>query len=240
MANGINGYGAYLNYWLEKDGKLVYSSVQPEIRPALLKLQELYKEGLVNKDFAALTDPVAREYVAAGKTGIYYSAAWMGTQGMNTLVENTPEFRTKPEKMLAWVFPPPAVKGQAIKVQTNSPKGYRIFVSNKCANPEAVLKIATMTYRYGHSGKENYRYYIEGDWNYFKYIPWGDHMTPVNWDLYRGARDTGSGTVRRHLPHRCQRLEYYLGFLSAGRRGYRFDPFSVDDERAPRDFHPAL
>jgi putative aldouronate transport system substrate-binding protein len=182
----LNGYGAYLNYWLEKDGKLVYSSIQPEIRPALLKLQELYKEGLINRDFAALTDPVAREYVAAGKTGLFYSAAWMVTQGMNTLVQNNPQNITTPFKMILPVFPPPAVRGQAVKVQTNSPKGYRMFVSNRSSHPEGALKMALLAYQYGHSGKDNYRYYIEGDFNFFKFLPWGDHMTPVDWDLYRG------------------------------------------------------
>ena len=181
----FNGFGAYLNYWLIKDGKLAYSSVQPEMRQALLKAQELYKEGLINRDFAALSSTAAREYVAAGKVGAHYAAAWMVTQGMNALVENNPQYLTAPEKMIATVFPPPAVKGQIVKAQTNSPKGYRIFVSKKTPNPEAVLKMATMTYHYGHSGMENYKYYIEGDWNYFKYIPWGDHMTPVDWDLYR-------------------------------------------------------
>jgi len=196
----FNGFGAYLNYWIVKDGKLAYSTVQPEVRTALLKLQQMYSEGLINKDFAALNVNAARELVAAGKVGAQYASAWSVTGGMNTLLENTPQFKATPEKMIANMFPPPAVKGQTVTIQCNGPKGYRIFVSDKTSNPEAVLKLATLTYHYGVSGKENYKYYIEGDWNYFKYIPWGDHMTPVNWDLYRAyairvAQTTGDTSL---------------------------------------------
>jgi putative aldouronate transport system substrate-binding protein len=184
----MNAYGGYLNYWIEKDGKLAFSSVQPEIRPALLKLQELYKEGLINRDFATVNTALSNEYVGSGKVGINYGSAWSVVSAMNTLVSGTPEFRTTPWKMITSVFPPPAVRGQAVKAQTNSPKGMRVFVSKKTPHPEAALKIATLAYNYENKSKESYQYYIEGDhedFGYYRYLPWGDHMTSTDYDLYR-------------------------------------------------------
>jgi putative aldouronate transport system substrate-binding protein len=174
----LNAYGAYINYWLEKDGKLVYSSVQPEWRPALLKLQELYRDGTINKDFAVVNTTVAREYVASGKVGIIYSNASAVIHGINTLV------KTDKNARIINVFPPPLVKGQKVKVQTNSPKGFRMFVSNKTKYPEAVVKLANLSYK----GKfEDYHYYIEDEagFPYYKMLPWNDFFAPANDDFLK-------------------------------------------------------
>ena len=49
-----NAYGAYPDLWLENEsGQLVYGSVQPEVRNALLAAQDLYQRGLIHKEFAA-------------------------------------------------------------------------------------------------------------------------------------------------------------------------------------------
>ena len=149
----MNAYGAYLNYWIERNGRIVFSSVQPEMRTAILKLQEMYAEGLINRDFAALNDLAARELVASGLVGAQYASAWSVTGGMNTLVQNNPQYLTSPERMIRRVFPPPAVRGQTVQIQVNGPIGYRVFVSNQTAYPEAALKIATYSYHLGHSGQ---------------------------------------------------------------------------------------
>jgi putative aldouronate transport system substrate-binding protein len=199
----LNGYGAYLDYWLEKDGKLAYSTVQPEVRPALLKIQELVRDGIINRDFATVTEVMAREYVASGKTGVFYSSAWCTTLGMNTLARTVPGMLTEPYKLITPLFPPPGRPGQAVKVQTNSPKGMRIFVSARSKNPEAPLKMAMMAYHYRSSPRNGSRWYYFSDetgFPFYKYLPWGDTMTPVDEDLYRAyavkvAAETGDMTI---------------------------------------------
>ena len=138
--------------------------------------------------------------MAAGKVGIQYASAWMVTQGMNTLVQNSSQFLATPERLIANVFSPPAEAGQIVRAQTNSPKGYRIFVSNRTAHPEAVLKMAVMIYHYT-AIREDRNYYTSPDnWPIYKYIPWGDTMTPTEYDLYRGyavrvAAETGDTSI---------------------------------------------
>jgi putative aldouronate transport system substrate-binding protein len=177
----LNGYGAYLNYWLVKDGKLAYSTVQPEMRRALLGLQALYKDGTINRDFAVLNNVVAREYVASGKVGIFYSTAWNVTQGMNTLV------KTDPNARITHLYPPPAEKGKVIPIQTNSPKGWRIFVSNKSRNPEAVVKMAVLSYHSRFSERQFYYMSDEAGFPYYKFLPWGDTFNTAEEDLTRSV-----------------------------------------------------
>jgi putative aldouronate transport system substrate-binding protein len=174
----MNAYGAYYNYWVVKDGKLAYGTVQPEMRAALLKLQEMYKEGLINKDFAVVNNPVAREYVASGKAGLWYANGSSVVHSQNTLVKTTPGANP------IHVWPPMAVKGKDYPIQTNSPKGHRIFVSNKSKNPEAVVKLATLSYRYKF---KDGTYYMEDEtgFPYYKFLPWGDTFAPAEDDLLR-------------------------------------------------------
>jgi putative aldouronate transport system substrate-binding protein len=176
----FNGFGSYLNYWIKKSVKLEYSNIQPETRNALVAMQTLYREGVINRDLAAIDGAVAMEYVASGKVGIFYSTAWNVTQSMNSLA------KTNPSAKIVNVYPPPSVKGATHPLQTNSPKGLRIFVSKKCKNPEAVVKMANLTYAY--KFKDN-AYYMEDaeTFPYYKYLPWGDVFAPAEDDLLKSA-----------------------------------------------------
>ena len=66
----LNGYGAYGDIWLEKDGSLVYGSIQPERRAGLEKLSEKFAEGLIDPEFGTKTMDNVWEDAAAGRTGI--------------------------------------------------------------------------------------------------------------------------------------------------------------------------
>jgi putative aldouronate transport system substrate-binding protein len=185
----FNAYGAYLNYWLNKDGKLVYSNTLPEIREPLLVLQALYKEGLINRDLAVTNDTLAREYVASGKTGIFYSSAWNVNGSMGTLYKSDPE-----HVKIVNLPPPPAVKGKEYPIQTNSPKAMRIFVSNKSKNPEAVVKMSNLSV---HHRLNNFVQYItdEKGFNLFKFLPWDQVSSTVTDDLDKSV------AVREYVLH---------------------------------------
>jgi putative aldouronate transport system substrate-binding protein len=175
----FNAYGAYLNYWLERDGKLVYSSVLPEMREPLLALQAMYKEGLINRDFAVANNNVVQEYIASGKTGLLYASAYNVTQALNTMYDNDTSTR------IVNLLPPPAVRGKFYPLQTNSPKTHRIFVSRRNPHPGAVVRMANLTLR---SRYENFTYYMtdSNGFAYYKYLPWnGAVFAPVTMDLDR-------------------------------------------------------
>ncbi|MDR2757969.1 MAG: extracellular solute-binding protein [Spirochaetaceae bacterium] len=183
----VNGFGAYLNYWIVKNGKLEFSEVQPEMRTALLAMQGLYKEGLINRDFAVANAQVAQEYFSSGKAGLVYSTTWMTHSTMMSLHANDPKAD------IINIFPP-SQPGKTFPVQSNSPTARRIFISKFCKNPEAVVKLANLNLKWQ---RDNFSYYIEDSNNqYFKYLPWGDYLTPVDADMKVGAaiRDAVEGS----------------------------------------------
>jgi putative aldouronate transport system substrate-binding protein len=157
----MNGHGAYLNYWLEKNGSLVYSNIQPEMRTALLAMQVLYKDGTINRDFASVDTALGQEYIAGGKAGIFYSTAWETTLSLQTLHHNDPSAD------IINIFPP-SLQGKKFPVQTNSPRGVRIFVSNKMRNPEAVVKIVNLCLDLIDNDQHNYGFGEDG-FAWFKY-----------------------------------------------------------------------
>ena len=134
----MNMFGAYYDYWINVDGKLAYSNIQPEMKDALLALQELYAAGLINQDFAVTTADLAKEYIAGGKTGIFFATSWNTTTSMQALHDNDPEAVIASSIIFG-------KDGEPVQFQTNTPTTGKIFVSNECENPEAVMKMLNLS-----------------------------------------------------------------------------------------------
>lgn len=81
----MNVFGAQLDYWVERDGKLAWSNIQPEMRTALLEIQKLYATGVLNPDVAVATDDLLKEYIASKKAGIFHGCSYLPTMVLNTL-----------------------------------------------------------------------------------------------------------------------------------------------------------
>lgn len=76
----FEGYGAYPNRWIMRDGQLVNGTVQDEMLDALNGLKDLYDRGALAPDFATwdmdqLTERVTTDQVGA-VFGTYYIPAW--------------------------------------------------------------------------------------------------------------------------------------------------------------------
>lgn len=72
----FSGYHAYPNQWVEKDGQLVFGSVQPEAKAALQALQSLFLTGQVDKEFGTKDANKVKEDANAGKVGMLYGFFW--------------------------------------------------------------------------------------------------------------------------------------------------------------------
>ncbi len=85
----FNAFDAYPKIWIGgKEGKLVYGSAQPEVKPALVFLNKLFEEGLMELDFAAKDTGRAGELVASGKVGVMFGAMWNGMYPMQLTKDN--------------------------------------------------------------------------------------------------------------------------------------------------------
>lgn len=136
-----NAYGAYPDLWLEdEEGKLVYGSVQPEIRDGLLALQDLYSRGLIHKEFAAQDITRLGGYVAQGKLGILIGPFWYNNLyiSSNFKVDENAEWTVINNLCLN--------DGDVIASRAWNTTYRWLAVSADCQHPEAVVKTMNLWY----------------------------------------------------------------------------------------------
>lgn len=133
----MNGYGAYPNAWMKDSaGKLVYGSTMDQIKEPLLKLQELYKAGLINKDFAVTNISIAKEDVTAGKVGIAYGTYYLASG----VADNA-----KADPDAEWIIAEIPTKDSSPAIpQSSVTRSQFIFVNKDCEHPEAVVKLINL------------------------------------------------------------------------------------------------
>jgi putative aldouronate transport system substrate-binding protein len=132
-----NGYHAYRGIWVEKDGKLVYGSVQPEMKAALARLQEAYDAGLLHPELGTITEESVFEDWGTGRVGIMQGRG-SATSGTDVLKDAYPD-----ADIIA--IPCLSIDSDVARVQVNQPNvrsggGYWV-VRKGYEHPEALLKL---------------------------------------------------------------------------------------------------
>lgn len=134
----FNGYHAYPTFWVkDASGKLAYGGIQPEMKTALEKLQQLYKDGIIDKEFSVKPWKKLTEDVAAGKLGMAFGLYFEA-------ITNLKESRTNNPKADWKAFPIVSADGNPALVEANeSANGYYV-VKKGTKNPEAVIKLLNL------------------------------------------------------------------------------------------------
>ncbi|MFC5649694.1 extracellular solute-binding protein [Paenibacillus solisilvae] len=74
----FNGYHAYPGQWIkDASGKMVYGSIQPEMKTALQHLQDMYNSGLIDPEFSIKDPDKENELVANNQLGIAFGKFWL-------------------------------------------------------------------------------------------------------------------------------------------------------------------
>ncbi|WP_337102476.1 extracellular solute-binding protein [Paenibacillus sp. YIM B09110] len=141
----FNSYNAYPrqqgkgNWVKDEDGSLAFGSIQPEVKTALGKLQELYKKGYIDPEFGVKDWNKEKELIVAGKIGL-----WFGTMPaplvLQDLKNNDPNADLIP-------FPLVSIDGQPAKAQVpgiNLKTPQYLAVTKDAKNPEALLKMINL------------------------------------------------------------------------------------------------
>ena len=130
----FNGYHAYPGIWHEQDGGLVYGSVQPAMREALLALQEMYAEGQIDREFGVKDINQVSETIAQSKCGMEFGVWWNPYHPLNLSQQNTPQ--------AFWsAFPIPSIDATPAKSQYQSAVGGFLVVRNGYEHPEALIRM---------------------------------------------------------------------------------------------------
>ena len=131
----LAAYGAVYDTWQKgEDGVYEYGCVADEMKPGLLKLQEMYQEGLLAPDFGTMTTKIIAETIANGRCGMYYATGWHSVTDLKTNMVNDPE--------AVWVCAPiPTLDGERVKQYTNGSASKFVLVTEGCEHPEAIFKM---------------------------------------------------------------------------------------------------
>ncbi len=93
----FNAYGAFPEIFFRNDeGQIVYGSVQPETKDALARLAALYKEGVIDPEFATKDGGKANEIIVGGKGGIMMGPWWVPWWPLADSVSNDPNADWQP------------------------------------------------------------------------------------------------------------------------------------------------
>ncbi|QGQ97751.1 hypothetical protein EHS13_24115 [Paenibacillus psychroresistens] len=129
----FSSFGAFPQLWYKNDqGEVVYGSVQPEVKTALAKLSEMYKAGLIDKEFAIKKTQQSDEAVASGKAGVLFGPWWISYLFGDSM---------KQDPKANWVpYAAPIGKDGKMNTHMMAPSVNYLVVKKGFKNPEAVVK----------------------------------------------------------------------------------------------------
>jgi putative aldouronate transport system substrate-binding protein len=132
----VNGYHAYPGIWIkDKEGKLVYGSVQPEMRNALSQMRDMFAAGLIDREFAVKNDQQFIQDISTGKVGMFF-----GGQG-NPIAFLQPHIKNEPNA--EWkIFPIFSADNKLALVGSPLVVEEMLVVKKGYKHPEAAVKLA--------------------------------------------------------------------------------------------------
>ena len=145
----ISVYDGELFYEKDSSGKIIWSGSKPEVKTALSALQEMYKKGYIAADFASSDGGKLSQDLLSNKCGMLNGAYWLSYWPLNDLKSKIPDSD--------WVVTSfPSVDGDQARPSVFNPSTQFVVVSNKCKNPDAVVKCLNwfIERRYGSTAED--------------------------------------------------------------------------------------
>lgn len=142
-------FNSYPKQWIEDDnGNAVYGSVQPEVKDALLYMNKLYNEGILDKKFLLRAQNNIEELIINGECGSFFGLWWAPN---NPLME-----AKKLNKDADWqpYLISTNVDGST-SFCTQNPTSKYVVVRKGYENPEIVMKINNVLFDYFRSTDES-------------------------------------------------------------------------------------
>lgn len=134
-------YGAFPKQWIDDGtGKAVYGSIQPEMKPALAKIADMYKKGLIDRQFAVRTSDDRKALLTSGKSGSFLDN-WWGSWTVADSLKLNPDAE--------WVsYVAPQSEDGSVTMFTGKPTSSYLVVRKGFSHPEAAIKIASVQFDY--------------------------------------------------------------------------------------------
>ena len=186
-------YHATPQIWVTgENGEIAYGAIQPEVKEALGVFQELYKEGIINQEFAVADNAKITEDLVSGKVGVAIWGSSFGyAPGIDIVKNNGESSIFKPYAM-------PSSDGEPVKLSIDWPVSNYLVVNKNCKNPEAAIKMVNMYVRITNEGTvEEYNTFKnnERDWGAIPFQvqnPMADYNQYVEISKVQDSRDTSN------------------------------------------------
>jgi len=138
LSGFFNCFHAYVyeeyGYWLkDSTGKLVCGAVQPQVKAALQKLQELYAAGQIDREFGVKDETKIHEMMNAGTIGMTFGPMYTSLR-LNDSLKIDPNADWRP-------YPLVSIDNEKGMPQSSVAVNNYIVVSKNAKNPEAVIKL---------------------------------------------------------------------------------------------------
>ena len=135
-------FGAYPQQWIKNaDGEIVYGSLTEETKEALGYLRELYKQGILDPDFALRAPNTIRDLVVNGKCGAFFGLWWTPN---NPLMD---EYRKNKETDWEPYYLTADAK-RTVEVYSTFWDSKYVVVRKGYEHPEIVMKILSVLFDY--------------------------------------------------------------------------------------------
>lgn len=125
--------------WICKDGEIMYGSLTEETKNALSGLHDLYKRGILDKNFALRAPNNIRDLVAEGKCGAFFDLWWTPNNPLMDAVE-----RDKTADWEPYYLQEPSDQEIYASLRNNK----YVVVRKGYEHPEIVMKIISVLFDY--------------------------------------------------------------------------------------------
>lgn len=141
--NGAEGffaaYGAYPTIWVKNGDKLEYGAIQPQCKDALLKLQQLYKDGVIDAEFSIKGDwDNYPDELVQDKIGLEFGPFWFGDWKVGDIMANHPNTATWTSTEI------PAAAGGIAKRAVVGKQNMVLCMRADTKYPEAMIKLLNL------------------------------------------------------------------------------------------------
>jgi putative aldouronate transport system substrate-binding protein len=155
------GYHAYPDNWLpDNSGNIIPGVIQPEVKTALSALADMYKQGIIDREFTTVDWTRSIETVTSGRAGLFY--------GYFGACFNVMDIMTMDPQTRLMSYPIPSADSKPASFVVGNMIGTYYVVNKKFAHPEALVKaenllfktMADPTLTTYHTSPSGYQYFI--------------------------------------------------------------------------------
>ncbi|UVI29431.1 extracellular solute-binding protein [Paenibacillus spongiae] len=132
----FSAFHQYPTIWVtDESGKAAFGGIQPEIKTVLLKLQQMYKSGMIDTEFGVKDSGKVAESIASNQIGLFYGSWWNPYYPLQDALNKNPTMRWKHIALVS------TDSQQALSPGNFTTSGYYV-VRKGAEHPEAIVKMA--------------------------------------------------------------------------------------------------